>query len=192
MMGRLPVTLAIGARLGLGARAARARAGAAVPAPGLAARRWFAEAKFGLFIHWGAYSQLGAGEWVMHNRKIAVADYEWLAATFNPTKFDAVAWVALAKRAGVRYITITSRHHDGFSLFQSAQTPYNIVDWTPFRRDPLKELADACHAAGIKLFFYYSQLDWHHPHYWTPRAQTPGGSIRPPGAGTCRSRRRSP
>src|SRR5213595_4061535 len=85
-----------------------------VPAERLAARRWFADAKFGLFIHWGVYSQLGAGEWVMHNRKIGVADYEWLATTFNPTKFDAAAWVALAQRAGVRYITITSRHHDGF------------------------------------------------------------------------------
>src|SRR5439155_1632295 len=81
-------------------------------------------------------------------------------------KSDAAAWVALAKRAGVRYITITSRHHDGFSMFKTTQTPYNIVDWTPFRRDPLQELADACHAAGVKLFFYYSQLDWHHPDYW--------------------------
>jgi alpha-L-fucosidase len=149
-----------------------------VPAERLAARRWFADAKFGLFIHWGVYSELGAGEWVMHNRKIAVGEYEWLATTFNPTKFDAQAWVALAKRAGVRYITITSRHHDGFSMFKTAQTPYNIVDWTPFRRDPLKELADACRAAGIKLFFYYSQLDWHHPDYW-PRGQTAWDNGRP-------------
>ena len=149
-----------------------------VPAERLAARRWFADAKFGLFIHWGVYSQLGAGEWVMHNRKIAVSDYEWLASTFNPAKFDAAAWVALAKRAGVRYITITSRHHDGFSMFKTAQTPYNIEDWTPFRRDPLKELADACRAGGIKLFFYYSQLDWHHADYW-PRGQTAWDNGRP-------------
>jgi alpha-L-fucosidase len=149
-----------------------------VPAERLAARRWFADAKFGLFIHWGVYSELGAGEWVMHNRKIAVGEYEWLATTFNPTKFDAQAWVALAKRAGVRYITITSRHHDGFSMFKTAQTSYNIVDWTPFRRDPLKELAEACRAAGIKLFFYYSQLDWHHPDYW-PRGQTAWDNGRP-------------
>ncbi len=149
-----------------------------VPAERLAARRCFADAKFGLFIHWGVYSELGAGEWVMHNRKIAVSDYEWLATTFNPTKFDAQQWVTLAKRAGVRYITITSRHHDGFSMFKTAQTPYNIVDWTPFRRDPLKELADACHANGIKLFFYYSQLDWHHPDYW-PRGQTAWDNGRP-------------
>ena len=157
---------------------ALAQAGESVPPERLAARRWFADAKFGLFIHWGVYSQLGAGEWVMHNRKIAVADYESLAATFNPTKFDAAAWVALAKRAGVRYITITSRHHDGFSMFKTTQTPYNIVDWTPFRRDPLQELADACHAAGVKLFFYYSQLDWHHPDYW-PRGRTAWDNGRP-------------
>src|SRR5256886_582050 len=114
----------------------------------------------------------------MHNRKIAVSDYEWLATTFNPTKFDAVAWVALAKRAGVRYITITSRHHDGFAMFQTAHTPYNIVDGTPFRRDPLKELADVCHGAGIKLFFYCSQLDWHHPDYW-PRGRMAWDNGRP-------------
>src|SRR6266496_3804508 len=93
-------------------------------------------------------------------------------------RWFAAAWVALAKRAGVRYLTITSRHHDGFSMFKTAQTPYNIVDWTPFRRDPLQELADACHASGIKLFFYYSQLDWHHLDYW-PRGRTAWDSGRP-------------
>ena len=144
----------------------------------LAARAWFADAKFGLFIHWGVYSELGAGEWVMHNRQIPVPAYEALAAAFDPTKFDAKAWVALARRAGVRYITITSRHHDGFSMFKTAETPYNIVDWTPFKRDPLAELALACHAAGIKLFFYYSQLDWHHPDYW-PRGATAWDNGRP-------------
>jgi len=85
-------------------------------------------------------------------------------------KFDARAWVSLAKAAGVKYITITSRHHDGFAMFATRATPYNIVDWTPFHRDPLKELADECRRQGIKLFFYYSQLDWHHPDYW-PRAR---------------------
>jgi len=149
-----------------------------VPAERLAARAWFSDAKFGLFIHWGVYSELGAGEWVMHNRKIAVPAYETLAATFDPTKFDATAWVALARRAGVRYITITARHHDGFSMFQTGATPYNIVDWTPFKRDPLAELALACRAAGIKLFFYYSQLDWHHPDYWT-RGATAWDNGRP-------------
>ncbi len=124
-----------------------------------------------MFIHWGVYSQLGQGEWVMQNRPITVTDYEWLATTFNPVKFDARAWVALAKAAGVKYITITSRHHDGFAMFATRATPYNIVDWTQFKRDPLKELADECHRQGIKLFFYYSQLDWHHPDYW-PRGST--------------------
>src|SRR2546423_597357 len=158
-----PVALSCGGAFAAGGGGGIGARGKRVPA-----RRWFSDAKFGLFIHWGVYSQLGAGEWVMQNRKIAVADYEWLATTFNPMKFDAVAWVALAKRAGVRYITITSRHHDGFAMFQTAQTPYNIVDGTPFRRDPLKELADACHTAGINLFFYDSQPVWHHPDYLPP------------------------
>jgi len=142
-----------------------------VPETRLAARQWFRDAKFGMFIHWGVYSQLGQGEWVMQNRGIPVRNYEWLASSFNPTKFDAHAWVTLARSAGVRYITITSRHHDGFSMFATKATRYNIVDWTPFARDPLKELADECRRQGIKLFFYYSQLDWHHPDYW-PRGTT--------------------
>ncbi len=144
----------------------------------VAARTWFQDAKFGMFIHWGVYSLLGQGEWVMQNRSIPVGPYEWLASTFNPVKFNAREWVALARSAGVRYITITSRHHDGFSMFGTRATSYNIVDWTPFHRDPLKELADECHAQGIKLFFYYSQLDWHHPDYW-PRGGTGRDTGRP-------------
>jgi alpha-L-fucosidase len=93
-------------------------------------------------------------------------------------KFDAKAWVSVARAAGMRYITITSRHHDGFSMFRTTATPYNIVDWTPFHRDPLKELADECQRQGIKLFFYYSQLDWHHPDYW-PRGETGRATGRP-------------
>ncbi len=131
-----------------------------------------------MFVHWGVYSLLGQGEWVMQNRPIAVPDYEWLASTFNPVKFDAHAWVSLAKAAGVKYITITSRHHDGFAMFATRATSYNIVDWTPFQRDPLKELADECRRQGIKLFFYYSQLDWHHPDYW-PRGSTGHNTGRP-------------
>jgi alpha-L-fucosidase len=136
-----------------------------------AAREWFRDARFGMFIHWGVYSQLGAGEWVMEQRGIPVPTYEWLASAFNPVKFDAREWVSLARSAGVRYITITARHHDGFSMFATKATPYNIIDWTPFKRDPLKELADECGRQGIKLFFYYSQLDWHNPDYW-PRGGT--------------------
>ena len=151
---------------------------AEAPPERVAARTWYQDAKFGMFIHWGVYSQLGEGEWVMQNRSIRVPAYEWLASTFNPVKFNAHDWVALAKSAGVRYITITSRHHDGFSMFATRATPYNIVDWTPFKRDPLKELADECHAQGIKLFFYYSQLDWHNPDYW-PRGGTGHATGRP-------------
>ncbi|MGH7651469.1 MAG: alpha-L-fucosidase [Gemmatimonadaceae bacterium] len=150
----------------------------AVPPERAAARAWFQDAKFGMFIHWGVYSLLGQGEWVMQNRSIPVNTYEWLASTFDPVKFNAHDWVALAKSAGVRYITITSRHHDGFSMFRTRATPYNIVDWTPFHRDPLKELADECHAQGIRLFFYYSQLDWHNPDYW-PRGGTGHDTGRP-------------
>ena len=152
--------------------------GDSVPAERRAASDWYQDARFGMFIHWGVYSLLGQGEWVMQNRPIAVADYEWLAGTFNPAKFDAHAWVALAKAAGMKYITITSRHHDGFAMFGSKVSRYNIVDWTPFHRDPLKELADECRRQGLKLFFYYSQLDWHNPDYW-PRGATGHGTGRP-------------
>ena len=149
-----------------------------IPPERVAARTWFRDAKFGMFVHWGVYSLLGQGEWVMQNRGIPVEKYEWLASTFNPVKFDAHEWVTIAKRAGVRYITITSRHHDGFSMFATHATRYNIVDWTPFARDPLKALADECHRQGIKLFFYYSQLDWHNADYW-PRGRTGHETGRP-------------
>jgi alpha-L-fucosidase len=149
-----------------------------VPPERVEAREWFRQARFGLFIHWGIYSQLGAGEWVMENRPIPAATYRELATTFNPVKFDAKEWVSLAKAAGMRYITITARHHDGFSMFGSNASSYNIVDATPFRRDPLKELADECGRQGIRLFFYYSQLDWQHPDYW-PRGRTGRNTGRP-------------
>ena len=151
-----------------------------VPSERLAAREAFREARFGMFIHWGVYSLLGQGEWVMHNRDIQVPAYEALASSFNPIRFDAREWVALAKAAGVRYITITSRHHDGFSMFGSKASNYNIVDWTAFKRDPLKELSDECRREGIKLFFYYSQLDWRRPDYF-PRGRTGNGTGRPDG-----------
>jgi alpha-L-fucosidase len=144
----------------------------------LEARERYQDAGFGMFIHWGVYSLLANGEWVMHNRNIQVQEYEWLASTFNPVKFDAREWVSLAKDAGMRYITITSRHHDGFSMFDTEQTPYDIVDWTPFGRDPLAELAEECRRQGIDLYFYYSQLDWRHPDYY-PRGRTGTGTGRP-------------
>ncbi len=149
------------------------------PSPeNLAARQWYQDAKFGMFIHWGVYSVLANGEWVMEQRPLTVAQYEKLPAQFNPQQFDAAAWVALAKAAGMKYITITARHHDGFSMFDTRQNDYNIVKATPYGRDPLKQLADECHKQGIKLFFYYSQLDWHNPDYY-PRGNTGHHTGRP-------------
>ncbi|MEL7118588.1 MAG: alpha-L-fucosidase, partial [Bacteroidota bacterium] len=138
---------------------------------------WWKEAKFGMFIHWGLYSipagQWGDkttyGEWIMKNAKISRADYSALANNFNPTKFNAEEWVQLAKTAGQKYIVITAKHHDGFAMFETKTDTYNIVDATPFKRDPLKELAEACRRNNMKLGFYYSQAqDWYHP----------GGAVR--------------
>jgi alpha-L-fucosidase len=130
------------------------------------ARHWFEDAKFGLLIHWGVYSVLGKGEWVMDHDKLPIAEYSKLPPRFNPMRFDAEAWVKLAKSAGAKYITISAKHHDGFCMFASRLTDYDIADATPFHADPLKALADACHQEKIKLFFYYSLLDWHHPDYF--------------------------
>ncbi|CAA6677804.1 MULTISPECIES: alpha-L-fucosidase [unclassified Lentimonas] len=125
---------------------------------------WLDEAKYGMFIHWGVYSTLAKGEWVMSGSKIPVVEYKEMASKFNPVKFDAEEWVAVAKNAGMKYITITSKHHDGFAMFDSEVTDYNIVDYTPFKRDVLQELKEACDNAGIKLGFYYSQTqDWEFP-----------------------------
>ncbi len=129
-------------------------------AENLASRKDFQDMKFGMFIHWGIYSELGAGEWVMHERKIPYDNYRRLAAFFRPEDFNAKQWVALAKAAGMKYITITSRHHDGFSMFATKASPYNIVDATPYHKDPLMELAEECKKEGIELHFYYSLLDW--------------------------------
>ena len=134
--------------------------------------------KFGMFIHWGVYSVLGDGEWVFHNRKLKLDEYNRLPAFFDPEKFDAKTWVSLAKAAGMKYITITSRHHDGFAMFDSKVSDWNIVTRTPYKKDPLKMLADECHRQGIKLFFYYSQLDWHNPDYY-PRGATNWDNGRP-------------
>jgi alpha-L-fucosidase len=136
--------------------------------------KWFREARFGLFIHWGVYSVPagtydgkeidGAGEWIMHEGKIPTARYQAYAKQFNPVKFNAETWVQIAKSAGMKYIVITSKHHDGFAMFNSATSPWSITQATPFGRDPLKELAAACKKYGMKLGFYYSQAqDWNHP-----------------------------
>jgi alpha-L-fucosidase len=133
---------------------------------------WFSESKFAMFIHWGLFSEaagcwrkrtyFGISEWLMYTAQIPVKEYKKLARRFNPVEFRAGEWVRLAKAAGMKYIVITAKHHEGFAMFKSAVSSYNIVDATPFRRDPLKELADACQKEGLKLGFYYSQFqDWH-------------------------------
>nr|WP_299073362.1 alpha-L-fucosidase [uncultured Allomuricauda sp.] len=126
----------------------------------LEARATFQDMKFGMFIHWGVYSVLGDGEWVMHQQKIPLETYKKLPKFFDPEDFNAEEWVKIAKSAGMKYITITSRHHDSFSMFDTNATDYDIIDATRFDRDPLKELAEACKKGGIQLNFYYSLLDW--------------------------------
>jgi alpha-L-fucosidase len=133
-----------------------------------------------MFIHWGVYSVLEDGEWVMQNRKMPVSEYEKLPPQFDPEKFSAAEWVALAKAAGMKYITITSKHHDGFAMFDSQVSDWTIVKRTPWKKDPLKMLADECHKQGIHLSFYYSQLDWHNPDYF-PRGRTGQSAGRPEG-----------
>ncbi|SNZ01501.1 alpha-L-fucosidase [Flagellimonas pacifica] len=135
------------------------------------AREWFQDAKFGMFVHWGVYSILGDGEWVMQTQNIPVKAYEKLPTFFNPIEYNAKEWVKMAKDAGMKYITITSRHHDGFSMFDTKVTDYDIVDGTPYGKDVLKDLAEACRAEGVKLFFYYSLLDWRDDNYF-PRGRT--------------------
>lgn len=139
---------------------------------------WWRDAKFGMFIHWGPSALLGGewqgqpvggvgggySEWIMFNAKIPVSEYAGIAGGFNPDKFDADFWARLAREAGQKYLIITAKHHDGFAMFASKASRFNIMDATSFGRDPLKELAEACHRHGIKLGFYYSQAqDWHHP-----------------------------
>ena len=135
---------------------------------------WWRQAKFGMFIHWGLYSVPAGvwknqdipwlGEWIMNRARIPVAEYEQLAERFNPVEFNAEQWVKIAKDAGMRYIVIGAKHHDGFAMYGSKVSRYNIVDATPFHRDPMKELAEACRKNGIRLGFYYSQIyDWHEP-----------------------------
>ena len=161
--------------LGLHAAAAAQTPAPPAPDPEREARlTWFREAKYGLFVHWGLYAipagewkgrrVPGIGEWIMNRARIPVAEYELLAKQWDPVKFDAEAWVRLAKDAGMRYIVITAKHHDGFALFDSKVTRWDVVDATPSRRDVLKELAAACQKQGMPLGFYYSQAqDWHEP-----------------------------
>ena len=150
-----------------------------VPSPeNLEAREWFEDARFGMFIHWGVYSILGDGEWVMNNQDIPADRYRLLPSFFNPTDFDAEKIVTLAKEAGMKYITFTSKHHDGLAMYDSKVSDYTVVKSTPYKKDVLRMLEKACKKHGLKLFVYYSQLDWNHPDYY-PRGWTGRKTGRP-------------
>lgn len=137
-------------------------------------RKWFKEAQYGMMVHWGLYSLLAGeykdrysgvyAEWIQANLAIPNAEYGKLAKAFNPVFFDAEEWVKLAKDCGMKYFVVTSKHHDGFAMFNSKVDKYNVVDATPFGRDVIGEIAEACYKYGLKMGLYYSQdLDWHHP-----------------------------
>ena len=126
----------------------------------LQSRQEFQDDKFGIFLHWGLYSMLATGEWTMTNKNLNYKEYAKLAGGFYPSKFDAAKWVAAIKASGAKYICFTTRHHEGFSMFKTQYSDYNIVDATPFKRDILKELVDECHKQGIRLHLYYTHIDW--------------------------------
>jgi alpha-L-fucosidase len=141
---------------------------------------WWRDARFGMFIHWGAYAVPagtyhgqrvgGIGEWIMSRGQIPIPEYEQFVHRFNPTQFDADEWVRIAKDAGMKYVIITSKHHDGFAIFDSKISSYDIIDATPYKRDALKALAEAAHRQGLKFGVYYSIMDWHHPDAQGPNA----------------------
>ena len=131
--------------------------------------RWFREAKFGIFIHWGPYAVLGRHEWARHRYQIPQAEYDEYARAFHPERFNANEWAGLAREAGARYIVITSKHHDGFAIWRSAAGDYDM-EITPYPGDPLKQLAEAARRHGLRLGFYHSIMDWHHPDYRPRRA----------------------
>jgi alpha-L-fucosidase len=150
---------------------------------------WWRDATFGMFIHWGAYAVpagiykdkpvKGIGEWIMHNANVPIPEYEAFVKQFNPQDFNAKEWVAIAKNAGMKYIVITSKHHDGFCLWDSKITNYDIMDFSPFKRDILKELSDACKEAGIKMCFYHSIMDWHQPDAESKKGYTHQNTTNP-------------
>jgi len=159
------------------------------PAQRDARMKWWREARFGLFIHWGLYAipagewngKTEYGEWIRTSAQIPLEEYDRFAPQFNPVKFNAEEWVRIAKDAGMKYIVITSKHHDGFCLFDSKQTDFDVMS-TPFQRDVLKELAEACRKAGLKMCWYHSIMDWHHPDYlprreWEKNRSTGGADF---------------
>lgn len=142
---------------------------APAPMEGQARVQWFKDAKFGIFVHWGPYSVLGRHEWARHRFQIPQAEYDTYAKQFNPTQFDAEKWTSLFERAGAKYVVITSKHHDGFSIYRSKASDYDL-EMTPYKGDPLKDLANAAPKHGLRLGFYHSIMDWHHPAYRPKRA----------------------
>lgn len=148
------------------------------PAPeNIAARQHFQDEKFGIFLHWGLYAMLATGEWTMTNKDLNYHEYAKLAGGFYPSKFSAREWVSAIKASGAKYICFTTRHHEGFSMFHTKYSDYNIVDATPFKRDVVKELADECHRQGIGIHFYYSHIDWQRED--APLGRTGLGTGRP-------------
>ena len=153
-----------------------------VPTPeNIASRREFADSKFGIFIHWGIYSTFAQGEWYLHRSQLNHQEYKKAADAFYPHRFNAKEWVAAIKDSGAKYITFTSRHHDGFSMWNSAYTDYDIADATPFKRDIIKELARECHRQGIRLHFYYSHVDWSRDDYPWPTDENAHRKRKVPG-----------
>lgn len=142
------------------------------------AQKEFSDNRFGIFLHWGLYSMFGQGEWYLHRENLDHKEYAKSAAAFYPANFNAAEWVSAIKKSGAKYICITTRHHDGFSLWDTKESDYNVVKATPFKRDIIKELADECHRQGIKLHLYYSHLDWTREDY--PQGRTGHGTGRDP------------
>ncbi len=168
------VLLIGGFSAGTPVRARAAEAGSTeTPAQRDSRLQWWRDARFGMFIHWGLYAIPagqwqnkpigGIGEWIMNSANIPVDQYEQLAKQFNPVKYDPAKWVRTAKEAGIKYLVITSKHHDGFCLFDAKSTNYNVVQASPYAKDLLKPLAEECRKQGLKFCVYYSVMDWHHP-----------------------------
>jgi len=188
-MNRKSFVLLMALLLALAATAQDARAQTETPAQHEARMQWWREARFGMFIHWGLYSILAGewkgatnhAEWIRTTAQIPLEEYDQLVPRFNPVQFEAEAWVQMAKDAGMKYIVLTSKHHDGFCLFDSKHTDFDVTS-TPFQRDILKELAEACRKAGLKMCWYHSIMDWHHPDYlprreWEKNRSTEGANL---------------
>ena len=146
-------------------------------ADNIAARKHFQDSKFGIFLHWGLYAMLATGEWTMTNKDLNYKEYAKLAGGFYPSRFSAKEWVSQIKASGAKYICFTTRHHEGFSMFKTKYSDYNVVDASPFKRDIVKELTDECHRQGIDIHFYYSHIDWQRED--APLGRTGLGTGRP-------------